>query len=87
MRVFPWSSSRAYSGSGWAPDWLRTVVLLGTHGDAPGRLVAFTETPHPSDKTPVNGRSIDPYAPGDVVAAVARVAGIERLEITDSDAH
>jgi putative transposase len=87
LRAFAWSSYRAYSGSGRTPHWLRTDVLLGTHGDDAGRVIAFTETPHPSDKTPANGRSIDPYSPADVVAAVAQVAGIERLELADSTAH
>lgn len=62
-------------------------IWPGSHGDALDRLVAFTETPHALDSTTLNGRSIDPSVPGDVVAAAARVAGIEHLEINDSDAH
>ena len=87
LRSFPWSSYRAYSGSGRVPDWLRTDVLLGTHGDDAERVVEFTETPHPSDKTPANGPTIDPYSPADVVAAVAQVAGVASLAVTDPTAH
>ncbi len=87
LRAFPSSSYRAYSGTGLTPEWLRTEVLLGTHGDNVSRLVEFTETPHPSDRTPANGRSIDPYSPSEVVAAVACVGGITGTQLTERDVH
>jgi REP element-mobilizing transposase RayT len=87
LREFPWSSYQAYSGSGERPTWLRTDVLLGAHGDDRTRLIEFTETPHPSDKTPAAGRSIKPYSPEEVVAAVARIGGIDEREVTDPAAR
>jgi putative transposase len=87
LRTFAWSSYPVYCGSATRPDWLSTDVLLGSHGDDTHRLIEFTETPHPADKTPAVGRSIDPYAPSEVVAAVAKIGGTDRSAVTDPAAR
>ena len=65
LRSFPWSSYRAYSGSGRAAALAqdRTSCLART-ATTPTASSTFTETPHPSDKTPANGRVHRPVFAG-----------------------
>ncbi len=78
-----WSDSSygVYLGRRKAPDWLRTDVLLSIFDDDVDRLRRFTETPHPSDRTPASGRRHEPFRLDDVLLGAADVIGMSVTEL------
>ena len=81
LSEYPHSSYGVYLGHRSAPEWLTTGVLSDLYARSTSSLRAFTERPHPSDRTPAAGRRHRPFSVDQVLEASATTSQVSICEL------